>query len=166
MMPGPWTPSRPRRASRPLWGMAALLLAASCAQDAPAALDPAKVGSIAVGRSSRADVFGALGQPSRTERSGLGEAWVYDAKPGGNRGLVGQASAVSGVVGVLVPYAGLVGTGLGLGAALDTPAAQASLTVTFRADGVVRDCAYSSTARPAGLSGPAGAAPPVDCQRP
>lgn len=153
----------------------ALLVFASCSQRAPpsAILDAAKVGSVVVGRSSRADVFAALGQPSRTERSALGEAWVYDAGTGEarNRGLVNGAAAASAVAGAFVPYVGLVGSSLGLaGVAADGMRAEAQavrLAVTFRDDGVVRDCAYSSTAAPPGLPGSAaGTAPPVDCQRP
>lgn len=152
-----------------------LLAVASCSQPAPASaiLDPGKVRSVVVGRSSRADVFAALGQPSRTERSAGGEAWIYEARTGeaGGRGLMGGASAASGVVGAFVPYVGLIGSGLGLaGVAADGmhAAPQASsLGVAFRDDGVVRDCVYSSTAAPSGVPGPAaGAAPPIDCQRP
>ena len=77
-----------------------LLLAAACSQRAApsAVLDSGKVGSVAVGRSSRADVFAALGQPSRTERSAVGEAWIYEARTGdaGNRGWMNGVSAASG----------------------------------------------------------------------
>jgi len=152
-----------------------LLLAAACAQRAApsAVLDSGKVGSVAVGRSSRADVFAALGQPSRTERSAGGEAWIYEARTGnaGGRGWMNGVSAASGVAGAFVPYAGLLGSGLGL-AGVGTDAMRAdpqavSLAVTFREDGVVRDCTYSSTAMPAGVPGPAtGTAAPIDCQRP
>jgi len=164
------------RSTRPRLAMAlALLLAASCSETAPppSIMDAGKVASVIVGRSSRTDVFNALGQPSRTERSGLGEAWVYQAAKGdaGNGRLVSGASAASGIVGAFVPYAGLVGSGLGLaGAAADRtrPDVQAiSLTVTFRDDGLVRDCSYASTALPAGVPGSiARAAPPIDCSRP
>lgn len=167
------------RSTRPRLAMAlatpALLLMASCSDNAPPPpiMDAGKVASVVVGRSSRTDVFNALGQPSRTERSGLGEAWVYQATKGdaGSGRLVSGASAASGVVGAFVPYAGLVGSGLGLaGAAANRtrPDAQAvSLTVLFRDDGVVRDCAYSSTALPAGVPGSAaGTAKPIDCSRP
>lgn len=152
-----------------------LLAGASCSQPAPASaiLDPGKVGSVVVGRSSRADVFAALGSPSRTERSAGGEAWVYEARTGetGGRGLMSGASAASGVVGAFVPYVGLIGSSLGLaGVAADGMRAEpqaSSLGVAFRDDGVVRDCTYSSTAAPSGVSeSDAGAAPPIDCQRP
>ena len=152
-----------------------ILLLAACSQNAPpsAILDASKVGSVIVGRSSRAEVFTALGQPSRTERSALGEAWIYEARSGdpGGRGLMNGASAASGVVGAFVPYVGLIGSSLGLaGVAMDGARAAsqvASLTVTFRDDGVVRDCAYASTAAPAGVpASPAGVAKLVDCQRP
>ena len=152
-----------------------LLAGASCSQSAPASavLDPGRVASIVVGRSSRTDVFAALGQPSRTERSALGEAWIYEAKTGdaGGRSLMSGASAASGVVGAFVPYVGLIGSGLGLaGAAMDGTRSEpqvVSLSVIFRDDSVVRDCAYSTNAPPAGLPGSAAdAAKPVDCQRP
>ena len=152
-----------------------LLLAAACAQRAApsAILAPGKVGSVVVGGSTRADVFAALGQPARTERSSGGEAWVYEARTGdpGSRGWISGVSAASGVAGAFVPYVGLIGSGLGLaGAGADALRADpqaVALAVTFREDGVVRDCAYSSTAAPAGVPGsPPDAAPPIDCQRP
>lgn len=152
-----------------------LLAAASCAQrTAPSAiLDPGKVGTVVVGRSTRADVFAALGQPNRTERSAGGEAWVYEARTGdpGSRGWMSGVSAASGVAGAFVPYVGLLGSGLGLASvgadALRADPQAVSLAVTFREDGVVRDCAYSSTAAPAGVpAAPAGAPALIDCQRP
>ena len=147
--------------------MAMLLLAGgSCSHKAPSpVLDTAKVASVVVGRSSRGEVLAAMGQPSRTERSGAGEAWIYESKPheAGGSGLMGGASAATGVVGAFVPYVGLIGSGLGLaGAAVNgaQPDVQAvSLTVLFRDDGIVRDCSYSSTAAPT-------SAKPIDCQRP
>lgn len=152
-----------------------LLAGVSCSQSAPASavLDAGKVASVVVGRSSRTDVFAALGQPSRTERSALGEAWVYEAKTGdaGDHSLMNGASAATGVVGAFVPYVGLIGSSLGLaGAAMDGVRAEPQavmLAVIFRDDGVVRDCTYSSTAAPAGVTGSAtGVAKLVDCQRP
>ena len=152
-----------------------LLLAAACSRHAaPSAIpDAGKVGSVAVGRSSRADVFAALGQPSRTERSAGGEAWIYEARTGdtGGRGWMNGVSAASGVAGAFVPYVGLIGSGLGLaGVGVDAMRADpqaVSLAVTFREDGVVRDCAYSSTALPAGVPGSApGTAALIDCRRP
>ena len=152
-----------------------LLVVASCAQrTAPSAiLDAGKVGTVVVGRSTRADVFAALGQPTRTERSASSEAWVYEARTGdpGNRRWMSGVSAASGVAGAFVPYVGLIGSGLGLaGAGADALRADpqaVGLAVTFREDGVVRDCAYSSIATPTGVPGsPPDAAPPIDCQRP
>ena len=152
-----------------------LLAGASCSRNAPpaAVLDAGKVASVVIGRSSRTDVFTTLGQPSRTERSALGEAWVYEAKTGdaGGNGLISGASAATGVVGAFVPYVGLIGSGLGLaGVAMDGMRAEPQavmLAVIFRDDGVVRDCTYSSTAAPAGVAGStADAAKLVDCQRP
>ena len=155
--------------------MLAGLLLAACAQGATpsAILDPGKVGTVVVGHSTRADVFAVLGQPSRTERSANGEAWVYEARTGdpGNRGWISGVTAASGVAGAFVPYVGLIGSGLGLAGAgaeaLRADPQAVSLAVAFRDDGTVRDCAYSSTAAPAGVPGaPAGAAAPIDCQRP
>jgi len=152
-----------------------LLVCASCSQNAPApaTLDSSKVASVVVGRSSRTDVLAVLGQPSRTERSALGEAWIYEAKTGGadDHSLMSGATAASGVVGAFVPYVGLIGSGHGLaGAAIDQtrPELQViSLTVTFRDDSVVRDCTYASTAAPVNVPGSApGVAKLVDCQRP
>ncbi len=163
------------RALRLAVALAAPLLLAACTQNAPlsAALDAGKVGSVVVGRSSRTEVFTALGQPSRTERSALGEAWIYEARTGdpGGRGLMNGASAASGVIGAFVPYVGLIGSGLGLaGVAMDGTRAElqvVSLTITFRDDNVVRDCAYASTAAPIGVPGSTGNATKlVDCQRP
>lgn len=163
----------------------AVSLVAACSADAPspAVLDAGKVGSVVVGRSSRADVYAALGRPSRTERSASGEAWIYESGGGGGGAAnpLGGAATASGLLGAFVPYAGLVGSGLGLaGAALGgarPDRATVGLTVAFTADGVVRDCVLSSTAVPAGVSrigvSPAGApgsvpadAGIVDCQRP
>ncbi len=151
-----------------------LLLLTACSPNAPpsAILDSSKVGSVVVGRSSRTEVFTVLGQPSRTERSALGEAWIYEARTGdpSGRGLMNGASAASGVVGAFVPFVGLIGSGIGLaGVAMDGMQRQpqvVSLTVTFRGDSVVRDCAYASTAAPAGVTPAAGIAKLVDCQRP
>jgi len=158
--------------------LAGPLLLAACSQHAApsAVLASGKVGSVAVGRSSRADVFAALGQPSRTERSANGEAWIYEVRTGdaGGRGWMSGVSAASGVAGAFVPYVGLIGSSLGLAgvgadAMREDPQA-VSLAVSFREDGVVRDCAYSSTARPVGVPGPAAGAAtdpaPIDCQRP
>ena len=153
-----------------------LLAATSCSPAVPVAptLDPGKVASIVVGRSSRNDVFAALGRPARTERSSLGEVWVYqptaDSGTGGS-GLMSGASAASRILGAFVPYAGAVGSGLGLagtamGGSSSTPSAD-SLSVTFRDGGIVRDCTFSSTMFPAAGPGPAVIpAKVVDCQRP
>ena len=153
-----------------------LLAATSCSSSAPVApaLDPGKVASIVVERSSRDDVFAALGRPARTERGGLGEVWVYQPTAGGGTGgsgLMSGASAASGILGAFVPYAGVVGSGLGLaGTAMGGEASKPpadSLSVTFRDDGVVRDCTFSSAVFP--VAGPGPAAVPakvVDCQRP
>lgn len=156
--------------------LATPLLLGACSQAAPASaiMDSSKVGSIVVGRSTRTEVFSTLGQPSRTERSALGEAWIYEARtgdPGSGRTLMSGASAASGVVGAFVPFVGLIGSGIGLaGVAMDGTRAEpqvVSLTVAFRDDSVVRDCAYASTAAPAGVPGSAaGVAKLVDCQRP
>ena len=156
--------------------LAALLGAACSAEAPPAALDAGKVRSIVVGRSSRAEVFAALGRPARTERSAAGEVWIYEAKAGGGPNPLGTAAAASGLIGAFVPYAGLVGSGLGLaGTAMGgTPPDRGTvgLTVAFAGDGVVRDCILSSTAAPIGApaAGGPGQAPGdagiVDCHRP
>ena len=152
-----------------------LFAGTSCSTSAPepAVLDANKVASVVIGRSSRADVFSALGRPTRTERSALGEAWIYEAKTRdtGGQGLISGVSAASGVAGVFVPYASLVGSGLGLaGTAMSKVQpipVVVSLAVAFAQDGVVRDCIYSSTAFPVGAPNPAtGAVVTVDCGRP
>ncbi len=152
----------------------ALMAVASCAQSpAPSAiLDAGKVSSIVVGRSSRTNVFTALGSPTRTQQSIAGESWVYEAKTddSGRQRLMSGAGAAAGVAGAFVPYLGLVGSGLGLAnAAGNTGRADAdlvSMTVDFGANGLVRDCTYSSTAIPAGMPGAAAGARPPGCQKP
>lgn len=178
----PGRTSRPRRRTRSArWparvALAFMVLAAgsSCSTGtrSPASLDPGKVASVVVGRSSKADVLSTLGPPTRTERSAQGEAWIYEAKDddAGGQDLMSGVAAVSGIVGAFVPYAGLVGSGLGLaGTAAGTARSRpkdASLAVIFGDEGVVRECVYSSTAPPSGGPGAAPGAPGVvDCQRP
>lgn len=102
----------------------------------------------------------------------MGEAWIYEAKEddAGGQGLMSGASAASGIIGAFVPYAGLVGSGLGLagaamGGARPEPA-KVSLVVAFGDGDVVRDCTYSSTAFPAAVPGATPGVPKVaDCQR-
>ena len=164
-----------RLAPRLLSTLIALASASACSNDArhPAVLDRGKVAAIVVGRSTRGDVFTLLGQPSHAERGGQGETWLYETKPGGDGhdDLVSGAAAASGLVGALVPYVGLLGSGLGLaGAAMDgtRPAQQsASLSVSFGDDGIVRDCRYATTAFSPGSEGkPPGMPEVIDCQRP
>ncbi len=147
------------------------LLAAACTPAAPRAsmLDPAKVGSVVIGRSSRTDVFAALGQPSRTEQSRQGESWMYETQSGASdQHLSDGAGAAAGLVGAFVPYVGLLGSGLGLAdAAMDSqhaPPRTSSLRIVFSGNGVVRDCLYTTTDMPAGL--PGAKAPAIGCQRP
>ncbi len=148
------------------------ILANACTQTAPRAtsLDPAKVGSVVIGRSSRTDVFKALGEPGHTEQSRQGESWVYETQSGGqdSQALSGGAGAAAGVVGAFVPYVGLVGSGLGLASAAmgsqHAPPRTSSLRVIFSKEGVVSDCLYSTTDVPTGL--PGATAPAVGCQRP
>ncbi len=134
--------------------------------------DAGKLASVVIGRSSRTDVFTALGRPSRTEQSGAGETWVYEAKngDGGGQGLINGATAASGIIGAFVPYAGLVGSGLGLAGAAANGTRQepdtVSVAVSFGTDGVVRNCVYSSTALPAGVAGSTNsAAKTPGCQK-
>ena len=163
--------SRPRLAAL---GPTLALLAASCARTPPAAttLDADKVGSVVIRRSSRADVFAALGRPDQTRRSPLGETWVYEPKAdsGSGQQFASGAAAVAGVAGAFVPYVGLLGSGLGLAglAAGSQPEPDpGSLAVSFGDDGVVRDCVYSSTASPAGMPGAAEApGKPIGCRSP
>ena len=153
---------------------AALLMIAGCTPKphAAAILDPKKVSLVVVGRSSRDDVFATLGRPTRTERNAGGETWIYDAARGkaGNSTLISGAVTASGIVGAFVPYVGLAGSGLGLANtasnASDTAPDVSSMSVMFGGNGLVRDCAYSSTAVPAGIPGTAtGATQVIDCQR-
>jgi len=146
-----------------------LLIAASCSRNDAAVLNPAKVADVVVGRSSRADVFATLGRPTRTERNSSGESWIYEYKSNdlARRGVFQGAAAASGVIGAFVPYAGLVGSGLGLaGTAMDATSSSdmISLAVQFAANGVVRECVYSTTAFPARVPGAAATAP-IDCRR-
>ena len=151
--------------------VAAALAGASCSAPPPPALDVGKVASVVIGRSSRADVFAALGRPTRTEQGTQGETWVYErgGDAGGRSGFGSTAAAASGVVGAFVPYVGLIGSGLGLanavrgnGAAPDA----VSLAVRF-GNGIVRDCTVSSTALPRGVPGAAAdAGPALACLRP
>ena len=121
-----------------------------------------------VGRSTRADVFKALGQPKQTERSASGEAWVYEArepKQNLNR-LAGGAAAGSAIAGAFIPYVGLLGSGLGLANAAagpGAPPASTTLTVAFGETGLVRDCIVATTAPP---TPQAAGQPPLDCTRP
>ena len=146
-------------------------LTTACTRAAPptASLDPAKVGSVVIGRSSRKDVFATLGQPGHTEQSRQGETWVYETRSGdpGHQQLSSGAGAAAGVVGAFVPYVGLIGSGFGLAdAAMGSQRAPtaSSLKVVFSGDGVVSDCLYTSTDMPAGL--PGATAPAIGCQRP
>ncbi len=133
----------------------------------PGFLKSGKLGLVVVGQSSRTDVFTALGRPVRTERSGAGESWVYEAGADktATSGLVSGATMASTVVGAFVPLAGLVGPGIGLANSARTPADTANLVVKFGADGIVVDCTQSSTAMPQGLPG-SDPSLPADCTRP
>ena len=149
-----------------------LLAGASCSHPAAPVLDPAKVSSVIIGRSSRTEVFAALGRPARTETTALGETWVY-ATQGDASGqtLVNGATSAMGVAGSFVPYLGLAASSLGLantaaGAASPTPET-ASLAINFGDNGIVRDCTYASTALPSGVTGPASGTTNLQgCQKP
>ena len=161
-----------RASARQIALCAFAVLATACTQATPppAMLDPAKVGSVVIGRSSRTDVFAALGQPSHTEQSQQGETWVYETQSGGSghQQLSSGAGAAAGVVGAFVPYVGLIGSGLGLASAATSsgraPPRTSSLKVTFGEVGVVSDCLYTTTDVPAGL--PGATAPAIGCKRP
>ncbi len=148
------------------------MLVVACTPAAPRAsmLDPAKVGRVVIGRSSRTEVFAALGQPGHTEQSRQGETWVYETQSGGSgtQPLSDGAGAAAGVVGAFVPYVGLVGSGLGLANAAmgsqHAPRSSSSLRVIFSANGVVSDCLYTSTDVPAGL--PGATASGTGCKQP
>lgn len=153
----------------------ALLSNASCSQAPQPSAAPSadKLALVTVGRSSRTEVFAALGRPDRTQQGLLGETWIYETKAGdaGGQRLTSGAAAVSGILGAFVPYAGLVGSGLGLaGAAAGGRRQEAdavSVEISFTGNGVVRDCTYSSTALPAGMPGSTeGSARTPGCQRP
>ena len=174
---------RAHHASRPAAGLVAVAISAlvattSCSGGTPggdaAILDPGRMSSVVVGRSSRADVFAALGRPSRTQRSAVGEDWIYEVRetdPGaGQQGVMSGMASAAGIVGAVVPYAGLVGSGRGLantaiGGSRREPLVT-SLAVAFGPDGVVRDCVYTSTALPTGIPGSRSGVPVVDCRRP
>ena len=151
--------------------VAAAMAGASCAAPPAPALDAGKVASVVIGRSSRADVFAALGRPARTEQGTQGETWIYESggDGGGRSGLGSTAAAASGVVGAFVPYVGLIGSGLGLASAVrGSGATPDTVSLAIRFDnGVVRDCTVSSTALPRGVPGAAAdAGPALGCQRP
>ena len=177
-MPTPaWDEGCPLNRSAKLIALSALLAGAGCSQTPSPVLDSDKVASVVVGRSSRNDVFAALGRPARTETTSTGESWVYATKDDGAGGqtLVNGATSAMGVAGAFVPYVGLAASSLGLAStaagAARPPADSTSLTVLFGADGVVRDCVYASTASPGGLGGPgagpgAGAPRAQGCRRP
>ncbi len=158
------------------WRWASLLAAAAlaaCASKPPPSLNAAKIATVVIGRSTRSEVFAALGRPAHTSQSLAGESWVYEPRraESGNGQLVTGAGAAAGVVGAFVPFVGLAGPAIGLANAAGGPAASApagdSLAVSFDGAGVVRDCVYTSAAIPAGLPSAApGPAAPVGCQRP
>ena len=141
---------------------------AGCSQPQSAGpLQPANLAQVVIGRSSRSDVFTALGRPLRTERSAAGESWVYESKTddGPSSGLVSGATTAAAAAGAFVPYVGLIGSGIGL-ANTSRPAPETmDLMVKFGADGIVLDCVQSNTAMPSGLTGSAPNLPP-DCTRP
>ncbi len=146
------------------------MLAVACTRAAPPpTLDPAKVSSVVIGRSSRTDVFAALGQPDHIEQSRQDETWVYETQTGGpgHQQLSSGAGAAAGVVGAFVPYVGLVGSGLGLASAAmgsqRAPPTRSSLKVIFSRNGVVSDCLYTTTDVPTGL--PGATAPAIGCHR-
>ncbi len=166
------TGEAPRRARAFASGFTLLALAA-CADKPPPPLDAGKIATVVIGRSTRSDVFATLGRPAHTSQGMAGESWLYEprTRDGRDGRLATGASAAAGVVGAFVPFVGLAGPAIGLAGAARPSAAPGpsgeSLTVSFDAAGLVRDCVYTSTAVPAGLPGAApGPARTVGCQRP
>ncbi len=150
-----------------------LLTVASCAQPSGhhAILEPSRVSSIIVGRSSKSDVLTALGKPSRVDRNGQGETWVYEYRPDGSgrQTLLAGAQAASAVAGAFVPFVGLLGTGVGLASAADGGGPEpgtTTLAINFADFGIVRECTYSTSMVPADSPTGANAGTAPDCQRP
>ena len=112
-----------------------------------------------------------MGQPSQVLRNARGESWVYEAQ-GASRGdgrMAAGAQAATTVASALIPFAGLVGAGVGLANSMASePRRPTATTVTieFAEAGVVRDCLYATNAMtPDDLARADGRAP-FDCRRP
>lgn len=147
--------------------LAMLAFSSGCSRPASSGfLEPGKLAAVVVGRSSRENVFTALGTPVRTERSGAGESWVYEItnETGPPSGLVSRATTASALAGAFVPYVGLLGSGIGLANTARTSPDAMSLVIKFGTDGIVLDCVQASTAAPSGMPGVTPAAR-VDCTR-
>lgn len=152
-------------------GAALLTLTACAGSGGDAAPDLRKLSAVVVGQSSRADVLGVMGQPSQVLRNARGESWVYEAQDSGRTDgrVAAGTQAAATVAGALIPFAGLVGAGMGLAnAAVSEPRRPAVTTVTveFAEAGVVRECIYATNAMtPDDLLRADGRAP-FDCVRP
>ena len=151
-------------------GAALLMTLAACAggEDGP---DFSKLTTVVVGQSSRADVLGAMGRPSQVLRTAKGEAWVYEAGGGRDRARMAAAGtqAATTVASALIPFAGLVGAGLGLANSMtsDPRGPQVTtVTVDFAETGVVRDCLYATNVITNADLARADGRAPFDCSRP
>ncbi len=159
-------------APRRLRAGAALLTLTACAGGGDAtAPDLRKLSSVVVGQSSRADVLGVMGRPSQVLRNARGEAWVYEAQGASrNEGrMAAGAQAAATVAGALIPFAGLVGAGMGLASAAASESRQpmvTTMTVEFAEAGVVRDCIYATNAMTTDDLVRADGRAPFDCVRP
>ena len=156
-------------AARRLVAGTALLALAACAGGAEAP-DLRKLSAVVVGQSSRTDVLGVMGQPSQVVRGARGESWVYEAQ-GVSRNdgrMAAGAQAATTVASALIPFAGLVGAGMGLANSMGPDSrrpAVTTVTIDFAEAGFVRDCFYATNAMaPDDLVRADGRAP-FDCIR-
>ena len=112
-----------------------------------------------------------MGQPSQVVRSARGESWVYDAQGAGrdNARMAAGTQAATTVASALIPFAGLVGAGVGLANSMASEPRRptvTTVTIEFAEAGIVRDCLYATNAMtPDDLARADGRAP-FDCRRP
>lgn len=151
-------------------GAALLALAACAGGDGAPVLDLAKLPSIAVGESSRVEVFQIMGRPTQVLRGARGESWVYQAQAStaDRRNLAAGAQVASTVAGVLIPFVGLVGTGIGLASQMGgdaPPPGVTTVTIDFADPGIVRDCTISTNVMTTNELVGADRRTPLDCRR-